>query len=141
MVRFFTPHSLNTNFNIEHLIINIGAVNIIVTGALLYSVFTAKPEERWWYLVGVIVNITLLILLMIGAILFDRCYLKRFENRGRSSTQLTNNRIININPILLQNSQDFLSCSNSNDVPPQYPDCLDESNSIKIENELSPILK
>lgn len=119
-----------------------GAVNIMVTGALLYSVFTAKPEQRWWYLIGVIVNISLLILLMICAILFDRFYLKRFTSRAAPSSQsLTNNRIINTNPTLLQNTQDFLSYSNSNDVPPQYPDCLDESNSIKIENELSPILR
>ncbi len=111
-----------------------GAINIIITGALLYSIFTAKPEDKWWYICGVIINISILIVLMISAILFDRYYLKRLNNISRnSSASLTNNRIVNTNPSLLpypESSPNFPA-----DVPPLYPEYLNESNPVKIEYE------
>jgi len=112
-----------------------GAVNIIITGALLYSIFTAKPEEKWWYISGVIINISILILLMISAILFDRYYLKRLRTDSANSTSTsTNNRIVNTNPSLLLYPQSSLNFPPT-DVPPQYPEYLNESNPVKTEYE------
>lgn len=115
-----------------------GAVNIIITGALLYSIFTAKPEERWWYISGVIINISLLIILMLSAILFDRYYLKRYSSNHIPVSSSVQNRIIDANPTLLQYPRDCRFPMNTSDVPPQYPGYLDESNPVKTENETAP---
>lgn len=113
-----------------------GAVNIIITGALLYSIFTAKPEDKWWYISGVILNISFLIILMIGAILFDRFYLKRFTNPSLTVSPPSNSRIVNTNPTLLTYPTDSRQFPlNHSDVPPQYPGYLNESNPIKTEFE------
>ena len=135
-----------------------GAVNIMITGFLLYCIFTAKQDEKWYYISAVLINTCLLLLLMLAAILFDRYYLKRFGAATASSNHSLNNvnRTINVNSILLPSAlhnsfnggnlliaelrNDSSSSSslnlnnrNLNDVPPQYPDYLE--NSIKVENE------
>ena len=139
-----------------------GAVNIMITGFLLYCIFTAKQDDKWYYISAVLINTCLLLLLMLAAILFDRYYLKRFGTATASSNHSLNNvnRTINVNSILLPSalhnnfnngsnlliaelrnnnlSSSSLSLNlnnrnNVNDVPPQYPDYLE--NSIKVENE------
>ena len=71
-----------TNSNINERLTSIGgffgAISIIITGGLLYAIFTTNSNQaQWHYIVAVLVNVSLLILLMIMAIIFDRLYLKR----------------------------------------------------------------
>lgn len=76
---------------------------------------------------------------MLSAILFDRYYLKRLDNNRnpRPSSVSTQNRIIDTNPSFLPYPQIGSNFPiNPIDVPPQYPGYLEESNSIKVENEV-----
>lgn len=135
-----------------------GALSIIITGALLYAIFTAKSQDKWYYIIAVLINISLLILLMISAILFDRCYLKNTPPSRRADSRQSNTRIISINPsfnsnrsnfIPNQNDQanspnsslDFLNIRIYNDIPPQYPGYLEnDTNTIstsQVENSSS----
>lgn len=171
-------NSLNTSLNsiefIRSITINerlasigglFGALSIIITGALLYAIFTAKTEDKWYYIIAVLINVSLLIILMIGAIIFDKVYLKKFSNNTRrlhqslTSPSRHTSRIIHVNPTLCQNnyvshhsiinelnnrssSQNYL-----NDVPPSYDTSISAninkqnrninsiSNQISSENE------
>ena len=64
-----------------------GAISIIITGALLYAIFTAKSEDKWYYVTAVLINISLLLLLMIGAIFFDKYYFKKWANTRTTRQQ------------------------------------------------------
>ena len=129
-----------------------GAMSIIITGALLYAIFTAKSQDKWYYITAVLINISLLLMLMVGAIVFDRYYLKKYPNPiTLPSTSLTDdsrhlmmsndssNRTINVNASLypansfytqqnslIMNADSASSIDQSfrfrNDIPPQYPD-------------------
>ena len=100
-----------------------GALSIIITGALLYGIFTAKSSDKWYYIVAVLVNIALLIFLMLAAILFDRMYLRKrydiqrqlrpLELSPSSCDRLANNP--RRHPLVLtrENLQPIL--------PPKYP--------------------
>lgn len=137
-----------------------GALSIIITGALLYAIFTAKSKDKWYYIIAVLINITLLILLMIVAILFDRFYLKRYSATSRRTHILNlvgatspNDRVISINPTYrpsngndytavlssrlfnqrhnpLTGSLDFLNFRSFNDIPPEYPGYSADSHSL-----------
>jgi hypothetical protein len=76
---------------------------------------------------------------MSSAILFDRYYLKRFDNRSRrpSPNTISNqNRIVETNPTFLPYPQIGRNFPiNPIDVPPQYPGYLEES--TKIVNEVA----
>jgi hypothetical protein len=128
-----------------------GALSIIITGALLYAIFTARTEDKWYYIIAVLINVSLLIVLMIGAIIFDKVYLKKFSNNTRrlhqSSPSRHTSRTIHVNPTLCQNnyvnhhsiinelnnrsnSNDFFNSQNLNDVPPSY-DTSTSTNIVK----------
>jgi hypothetical protein len=66
-----------------------GLVSIIVTAVLLYAIFTSESQDKWFYIVAVLVNVSLLVLLMIGAILFDRFYLKKYAFSQDQVARLT----------------------------------------------------
>ena len=72
---------------------------------------------------------------MLSAILFDRYYLKRYSSNHLQDTSSGQNRIIDTSPSLLPYPRNCQFPINPSDVPPQYPGYLDESNSIKVENE------
>lgn len=129
-----------------------GALSIIITGALLYAIFTAKSQDKWYYIIAVLINISLLILLMIAAILFDRFYLKKFSNRRRCHTgreNTTNNtqnndRIIHINPSFYANQTNFITqqtlltnisnLAHCNENILNSVDCLN----VRINNDVPP---
>lgn len=113
-----------------------GALSIIITGALLYGIFTAKSSEKWYYIVAVLVNIGLLVFLMLAAILFDRVYLKKRRvaqsNRTATAQQLLtmaaacrssssqHHRVVHATPrhnAAISTARESLL----NDVPPKYP--------------------
>lgn len=111
-----------------------GILSIIITGALLYALFTGKSEDRWYYIIAVLINVSLLIILMFAAILFDRIYLRKLvpnESHGGSTTNSTTsgapsstgaNRVVNVNPLFYPSV--YVTPANLtsiNDVPPRYP--------------------
>jgi hypothetical protein len=93
-----------------------GAFSILLTGALLYAIFTAKQEDKWYYAIAVMINISLLVLLMVSAIVFDRYYLK--SSNRRTLETINNGRTINTQPILYPFSSTSM---NNSDMPPMYP--------------------
>ncbi|CAF0702815.1 unnamed protein product [Brachionus calyciflorus] len=134
-----------------------GALSIIITGALLYAIFTAKTQDKWYYVIAVLINISILVILMIAAILFDRFYIKKNSNHRQIMTNRSS-RIININPTLYNNltsqpgilsnlnilvsrndnnnnnnnnNLDYMNIRSYNDIPPEYPGYLEpvETNS------------
>lgn len=116
-----------------------GALSIIITGALLYGIFTAKSSEKWYYIVAVLVNIGLLVFLMLAAILFDRVYLKKRRvaqsNRTATAQQLLtmaaacrsssnqHHRVVHATPRQVSAISAAAAARESllNDVPPKYP--------------------
>jgi hypothetical protein len=99
-----------------------GFLSIVVTGALLYAIFTAKSEDKWYYITAVLINIILLILLMIGAIAFDRFYIKRWTTRRLNRqlsihTNMPNSSASSTNPDQQESANYFCA----NDIPPTYP--------------------
>lgn len=73
-----------------------GLLSLVITGILLYAIFTSKSQDKWWYVVAVLVNVSLLVLLMICAILFDRFYLKKYIfNSSQLINMHQNQRVIN----------------------------------------------
>jgi hypothetical protein len=131
-----------------------GVLSIVITGALLYAIFTARDEDKQYYVIAVLVNVSILVILMISAILFDRLYLKKLNNNAsqisvNSSTNNSNENIIrnstnnnNITPNTISATYDYLNNANFrvyNDVPPQYPGIIErneliQSNSTSINN-------
>ena len=125
-----------------------GTLSIVITGVLLYAIFTAESQDKWYYISAVLINVSLLLFIMIGAILFDRYFVKKYpQTTSLPTTQTTTshslvnptNRIVNatlypVNPPYIQNSLivdesiNSIDCLNNeefrarNDVPPQYPD-------------------
>jgi hypothetical protein len=116
-----------------------GFLSIVVTGALLYAIFTAKSEDKWYYITAVLINIILLILLMIGAIAFDRFYIKRWTTRRLDHTSTI--RTVNMNPSAACTSQDqhelFDSSGYSciNDIPPMYPGFTAEASTRQLNGQ------
>ena len=115
-----------------------GALSILITGALLYFIFTARPEDKWYYISAALINISLLLLLMITAILIDRCYLKKYGSSRRCDS--SNNRVINASPSPFPSQPNSVNNLNSpyphsclNDIPPQYPGYI-ESQSCCVIN-------
>jgi hypothetical protein len=131
-----------------------GIISIIVTAVLLYAIFTSQSEDKWFYIIAVLINISLLVLLMIGAILFDRFYLKKYalnesqqanltrpsvcENREQSRPRLQRNqriarvsqtRTANTSPSHFTSNGDVSVTNNQNDLPPVYPGPLSDTNS------------
>ena len=129
----------------------LGALSIITTAALLYAIFTAKSQDKWYYIIAVLVNISILVVLMLAAILFDRLYIKKYTSRRQLSTYNQSNRILNVNPNLYNNisthpglmsnlnsllrtdnnnnsSLDYINIRSFNDVPPEYPGYLEANN-------------
>lgn len=127
-----------------------GALSIIITGGLLYAIFTAKSEDKWYYITAVLINVFLLILLMIGAIIFDRYYLKKWaslrahhhhhqqsqqQHRSNSNSNIITSRngqttvhntessvhFSQHNNEFLNNIDSFNTSAIMNDIPPQYP--------------------
>lgn len=82
------PSSGTSRFSLNQRLTSIGGLfatlSIIITGALLYAIFTAKSQDKWYYISAVLINISLLFVLMIGAILFDKYYLKKYPNNASS---------------------------------------------------------
>lgn len=134
-----------------------GALSIITTAALLYAIFTAKTEDKWYYIIAVLVNISILVALMLAAILFDRLYIKKYTNRRQLSPYNQSNRILNINPNLCNNisthpgllsnlnyllrndnnnnrSLDYINIRSYNDIPPEYPGYLEGNNNLISNN-------
>jgi hypothetical protein len=108
----------NVNYTLNERLANIGclfgAISIMITTFLLYLIFTTTSNtEKWYYIVAALINISLLVLLMILAILFDRFYLKR--NIQVTNTNLNNNNNNNFNVCLMEQT----SLSNI-DTPPIY---------------------
>jgi hypothetical protein len=111
-----------------------GVLSIIITGALLYALFTGKSEDRWYYIIAVLINVSLLIILMFAAIVFDRIYLRKFDPNQSCANSIANsaansassssgaNRVINVNPLFYPSV--YVTPANLtsiNDVPPRYP--------------------
>ena len=149
------PSSRHTSSSVNERLASVGgllsALSIIISGALLYAIFTVKSEDKFYYVAAILINITLLILLMVGAIVFDRLYAKKStppRPGGRSlARNLANNRVIEVTPsrycprnrvlfmrnASLQSNDEILNESNEglegrhasfllrNDVPPKYP--------------------
>lgn len=126
-----------------------GALSIIITGALLYAIFTAKSSEKWYYIIAVLVNIALLMFLMLAAILFDRFYLRKVAARRQlaaqsesqrrrnqtsffgfttAATQPTN-RVITVNP-RPHTAVDNRTSIRSNDIPPDYTGLVDQNKPV-----------
>lgn len=134
-----------------------GALSIITTAALLYAIFTAKSQDKWYYIIAVLVNISILVILMLAAILFDRFYIKKYANQRQLNPRSQSNRILNVNsnlynnisthPGLLSNlnsllrnennnnSLDYMNIRSYNDIPPEYPGYLEANNST-LSNEI-----
>jgi hypothetical protein len=116
-----------------------GTLSLISTGAFLYAIITAKSQEKWYYYSAVLIYTGLLILLIIGAFLLDRYFLKKFPQALESNSTINTsnlnhrlignsaNRIINVNSVLYptslqstllatesENSFDYLNNSNNN---------------------------
>ena len=116
-----------------------GTLSLISTGAFLYAIITAKSQEKWYYYSAVLIYTGLLILLIIGAFLLDRYFLKKFPQASESNSTIntsnvnhrlignSTNRIINVNSVLYptslqstllvtesENSIDYLNNSNNN---------------------------
>ena len=110
----------NINYTLNERLTNIGclfgAISIIITTCLLYLIFTTTSNtEKWYYIVAALINISLLVLLMIMAILFDRFYLKRnIRVINTNSNSNNNNNNFNVCPMRRQ-----MSLSNI-DTPPIY---------------------
>lgn len=102
-----------------------GAISIIITGFLLYAIFTAKSEDKWYYITAVLINVALLLMLMIGAIIFDKIYLKKWINIARPSEQRQNTSTISNDPEIFDRTTTNAESQNSPsvmiDVPPDYP--------------------
>lgn len=141
-----------------------GALSIIITGALLYAIFTAKSSEKWYYIVAVLVNITLLMFLMLAAILFDRFYLRKIaarrqqaanaqsrQHRRRNQTSFfgfttaasqPTNRVITVNPrphtaiavAAVADNRTSIRSNGTNDIPPDYPGLVDQNKPIVIQS-------
>ena len=111
----------------------LGLLSIVVTGLLLYAIFTTKSQDKWFYIIAVVVNISLLILLMLAAILFDRFYLKKYIfNSNVSSAQPNYGNIAQNRCLYRQMTNDSNQARTSNvtaeqplqhrtDLPPEYP--------------------
>lgn len=101
-----------------------GALSIIITGFLLYGVFTAKQEDKWYYITAVLLNIGLLLLLMIGAIIFDKIYLKkwaRIPSRQQQQMPVIRNDIDHSITNQCDSATPFNCPSIMADIPPEYP--------------------
>jgi hypothetical protein len=129
----------NRNLNINDRLASIGglfgAISIIITGALLYAIFTAKSEDKWYYITAVLINVALLLLLMIGAILFDRYYLKKcaiIQTLRQQTPTISNDRTAIVERTS-SNSLNFPSITI--DIPPQYPG-YSNNVSIAANNDL-----
>jgi hypothetical protein len=104
-----TTRTINSNINERLTSIGgfFGAISIIITGGLLYAIFTTNSNQaQWHYIVAVLVNVSLLILLMIMAILFDRLYLKRLTTTLTMTTRHQHHHQNNLN--------------SNDDMPPLY---------------------
>jgi hypothetical protein len=83
----YSPRSVSLNEKLASIGGVFGIVNIFLTGILLYAIFTSKSGERFYYVIAVIVNVSLLLLLMTCAIIFDRVYFKRYFFTNSNSIQ------------------------------------------------------
>ena len=137
-------------------------LSIIITGALLYAIFTAKSQDKWYYISAVLINISLLIILMVGAVLFDKYYLKKYSNTTNNSTltsspissstassasssttqnNLVNpsNRIMNLNSVVYPNSHSYNSQNNNSLISIESPNSMDASHQIYLSrNDVPP---
>ncbi len=91
----------------------------------MYAIFTAKSEDKWYYITAVLINVALLLMLMIGAIIFDKIYLKKWINIARPSEQRQNTSTISNDPEIFDRTTTNAESQNSPsifiDVPPDYP--------------------
>ena len=106
-----------------------GAVSIIITGGLLYAIFTTNSEDKWYYIIAVLINVSLLVLLMVVAILFDRFYLRKLTRNMQGTPQRVETLVFppqhniqstTLAPHSVLNDSNTLGCV-YNDVPPVYP--------------------
>jgi hypothetical protein len=141
-----------------------GVLSIVITGALLYAIFTANNEDKLYYIIAVLINVSLLVILMISAILFDRFYLKKLSNSNTSNLQttITANNNSSIRPSSntdeennLASTLNLLNAPNFrlyNDVPPRYPGIIEQNETVSsntsnnnssttVNNSHSPILQ
>lgn len=103
-----------------------GALSIIITGALLYAIFTARTEDKWYYISAVLVNVSLLIVLMTSAIIFDRYYLNKWATTSSASHSMPSASVLGnstYHGTSVASNVEMSSFTNyyPNDGPPQYP--------------------
>jgi len=105
-----------------------GALSIIITGALLYAIFTARSEDKWYYISAVLINVSLLIVLMTSAILFDRYYLNKWATTRSTTHSMQSASVLGnstYNGTSIASNVEMSSFTNyyrnPSDGPPQYP--------------------
>lgn len=143
-----------------------GVLSIVITGALLYAIFTANNEDKLYYIIAVLINVSLLVILMISAILFDRFYLKKLSNSNTSNmptSSVSTNNEISVRPSSNNDEENNLNSTYNlintpnfrlyNDVPPRYPGIIEQNETISsnttsnnnsssdVNNSTSPILQ
>ena len=105
----------------------------------MYAIFTARSEDKWYYITAVLINVALLLMLMIGAIIFDKIYLKKWNNSPRPAEQHTSTisndpEVFDRTNVIYQ--ENFPSIMT--DVPPEYPGYYQSSICNNQQHQNSP---